>query len=119
MNFCASSAAVPELSRQHLLIDADDTLWENNIYFERAFDEFVSFLDHSSLGRDAIRAILDEIELANIKVNGYGAANFGRNLCRCYERLVERDILPGDAECIMGFAENIMAQPIEIIDGVP
>ena len=105
--------------RQHLLIDADDTLWENNIYFERAFDEFVSFLDHSSLSGDAIRAILDEIELANIKVNGYGAANFGRNLCQCYERLVERDILPGDAECIMGFAENIMAQPIEIIDGVP
>jgi putative hydrolase of the HAD superfamily len=105
--------------RQHLLIDADDTLWENNIYFERAFDEFVSFLHHSSLSGDAIRAILDEIELANIKVNGYGAANFGRNLCQCYERLVERDILPGDAECIMGFAENIMAQPIEIIDGVP
>ena len=37
--------------RQNLLIDADDTLWENNIYFERAFDEFVSFLDHSSLTR--------------------------------------------------------------------
>ena len=105
--------------RQHLLIDADDTLWENNIYFERAFDDFVNFLDHSSLSGDAIRAILDEIELANIKVNGYGAANFGRNLCQCYERLVERDILPGDAERIMSFAENIMAQPIEIIDGVP
>ena len=23
---------------QFLLIDADDTLWENNIYFEQAFD---------------------------------------------------------------------------------
>ena len=32
-----------------LLIDADDTLWENNIYFESAFDDFVEFLDHSSL----------------------------------------------------------------------
>ena len=30
--------------RQHLLIDADDTLWENNVYFERAFDAFVEFL---------------------------------------------------------------------------
>jgi putative hydrolase of the HAD superfamily len=34
--------------RQHLIVDADDTLWENNIYFERAFEEFVAFLDHSS-----------------------------------------------------------------------
>ena len=31
---------------QTLLIDADDTLWENNIYFERAIASFISFLDH-------------------------------------------------------------------------
>ena len=33
------------MSRLHLIVDADDTLWENNIYFERAFDEFVAYLD--------------------------------------------------------------------------
>ena len=38
--------------RQHLIIDADDTLWENNIFFERAFEEFVDFLDHSSMTAD-------------------------------------------------------------------
>jgi len=27
---------------QTLLIDADDTLWENNIYFERAIARFIS-----------------------------------------------------------------------------
>ena len=32
-----------------LLVDADDTLWENNIYFERAFDGFCDFLAHSTL----------------------------------------------------------------------
>ena len=35
--------------RQFLIVDADDTLWENNIYFERAFDDFIGFLDHSTL----------------------------------------------------------------------
>ena len=34
------------LSRQTLLIDADDTLWENNIYFERAIAGFIAYLDH-------------------------------------------------------------------------
>jgi putative hydrolase of the HAD superfamily len=105
--------------RQNLLIDADDTLWENNIYFERAFERFVSFLDHSSLPVDQIRSILDEIELVNIKTHGYGAENFARNLCQCYERLVERDIQPEDADQIMEFAKEIMAQPIEMIEGVP
>jgi putative hydrolase of the HAD superfamily len=105
--------------RQNLLIDADDTLWENNIYFERAFERFVLFLDHSSLPVDQIRSILDEIELVNIKIHGYGAENFARNLCQCYERLVERDIQPEDADQIMEFAKDIMAQPIEMIEGVP
>ena len=44
--------------RQHLLIDADDTLWENNIYFEDAFDEFVNFLGHSSMSAAEVRAVL-------------------------------------------------------------
>ena len=37
------------MTRQFLIIDADDTLWENNIYFEKAFEEFCQFLDHSSM----------------------------------------------------------------------
>lgn len=66
--------------RQTLLIDADDTLWENNIYFEAAFEEFVEFLEHSRLSAAEVRGILDEIELANNKVHGYGSVNFGKNL---------------------------------------
>ena len=65
-----------------------------------------------------IRSILDEIELANIKVHGYGAENFARNLCQCYERLVEREMQPGDVERIMSLASRIMSQPIEMIEGV-
>ena len=71
------------MNRQSLLIDADDTLWENNIYFERAFDEFVQYLDHSTLGASEIRGVLDEIELANARIHGYGSLNFGRNLREC------------------------------------
>jgi putative hydrolase of the HAD superfamily len=104
--------------RQNLIIDADDTLWENNIYFEQAFDEFIDFLDHSHLNSIQVRAVLDEIELANIKTHGYGAENFARNLCQCYERLVERDIQPGDTQRIMALAARIMEQPIDILEGV-
>ena len=49
---------------QVLLIDADDTLWENNIYFERAFEEFLAYLGHSTLAPQQVRDVLDEIELA-------------------------------------------------------
>jgi len=105
--------------RQFLIIDADDTLWENNIYFERAFEEFVAFLDHSSLTPGEIRNVLDEIETANARIHGYGSLNFGRNLRLTYQRLVERDLRAEDLRTVMGFAERILECPMEVIEGVP
>jgi putative hydrolase of the HAD superfamily len=107
------------MTRQHLIIDADDTLWENNIYFERAFDEFVVFLDHSSLSAAEIRAVLDEIEETNSKIHGYGSLNFGRNLRQCYQNLCERAVREEDLKTVMNFAERILECPIEVIEGVP
>jgi putative hydrolase of the HAD superfamily len=104
--------------RQHLIIDADDTLWENNIYFERAFDNFCEFLAHSSMSPAQVRAVLDEIETANSKIHGYGTANFAKNLTECYHKLVERDVGPEDLPTIMSFTEQILHHPIELIAGV-
>jgi putative hydrolase of the HAD superfamily len=101
-----------------LVIDADDTLWENNIYFEAAFEEFVTFLDHSRLGPREIRAVLDEIESANSRIHGYGSLNFGRNLRQCYQGLAERRIQDTDLATVMGFAERILECPMEVIEGV-
>lgn len=107
------------MTHQHLIVDADDTLWENNIYFERAFEEFVAFLDHSSLSATEIRAVLDEIEAANSKIHGYGSLNFGRNLRECYRNLCERVLRDEDLETVMRFAERILECPLELIEGVP
>jgi putative hydrolase of the HAD superfamily len=104
--------------RQFLIVDADDTLWENNIYFERAFDEFVMFLDHSSLTPPEVRAVLDAIETVNAKVHGYGSLNFARNLRQTYERLCERHIEEGDLQTVMRFAERILDCPMQVIEGV-
>jgi putative hydrolase of the HAD superfamily len=104
--------------RQFLIVDADDTLWENNIYFERAFDEFVSFLDHSSLKPPEVRAVLDAIEAVNAKVHGYGTLNFARNLRQTYERLCERHIEESDLQTVMRFAERTLDCPMEVIEGV-
>jgi len=106
------------VSRLNLLIDADDTLWENNIFFEQAFTDFCAFLGHSSMSPREVRAILDEIEIANIRVHGYGALNFGRNLRQCYERLAERTIQQEDADAVTRFAERILEAPMELTDGV-
>jgi putative hydrolase of the HAD superfamily len=104
--------------RQHLIFDADDTLWENNVYFEEAFDQFCSYLNHSSLTPDEIRGILDEIEIVNNRIHGYGAINFGRNLSQCYLRLAERAVDTHDLERVAAFAHEILTREVELMAGV-
>jgi putative hydrolase of the HAD superfamily len=101
-----------------LVFDADDTLWENNIYFERAFDDFCEFLSHSKLTPAQVRDVLNEIELVNAKIHGYGSKNFGRSLQQAYRHLAERQIQGADLDHVMGLAERILEQPLEVIEGV-
>jgi putative hydrolase of the HAD superfamily len=104
--------------RLTLLIDADDTLWENNIYFEQAFDTFCNFLDHSALTPQQVRDVLNEIELVNAKSQGYGSMKFGRNLQQAYRHLAEREIRDDDLRHVLSLAERILEQPMVVIEGV-
>lgn len=109
---------IDKRQRQTLIFDGDDTLWENNVYFERAIDDFIAYLDHSTLTPAEVRAVLDEIERANTKVHGYGAISFGRSLRECYQHLHQRHLDETELATVMGFAERILSQPIELIAGV-
>ncbi len=106
------------MTRQHLIFDADDTLWENNIYFERAFDEFCQYLAHSTLSPDEIRSVLDEIEIVNNRIHGYGALNFGRNLSQCFLRLAERAVDDHDVERVKSMAHEILHHEVDLMPGV-
>ena len=106
------------MSRLHLIFDADDTLWENNVYFEQAFQQFCVYLNHSTLNPVEIRSILDEIEIVNNRIHGYGAVNFGRNLSQCYLHLAERTIVEHDLHRVAAFAHEILSRGIELMEGV-
>jgi len=106
-------------SSQTLLIDADDTLWENNIYFERAIANFISFLNHHEYSPDEVRQVLNEVERNSIVSHGYGLHSFAHSLVRTFERLAVEPLTPALHETIKGFAHTIAEHPMEIIGGVP
>ena len=101
-----------------LLIDADDTLWGNNIFFETAFAEFVKLLDHSRMSAEEIQVVLDGIELKSIQTEGYGSRNFGRNMQQCFRLLAEQPWTQQDLRAVMAIAERILDHPLELFDGV-
>ncbi len=104
---------------QTLLIDADDTLWENNVYFEQAIAGFIERLNHQHMSPQEVRLFLNEVERETILERGYGSHSFAHSLVKCFERLAEQPVTPELHEFIWGFAHKVSNYPIELISGVP
>jgi putative hydrolase of the HAD superfamily len=104
---------------QTLLIDADDTLWENNIYFERAIARFISFLNHHEFSPEQVREVLNDVERECIVTHGYGLHSFAHALVRTFERLSVEPVTPELHERINSFAHAIADHPVEILPEVP
>jgi putative hydrolase of the HAD superfamily len=102
-----------------LLIDADDTLWENNIYFERAIASFISFLNHHEFTPEQVREVLNEVERECVIKHGYGLHSFRHALVDTFERLAVDPLTPALHETIHGFAAAIAEHPIEMFHEVP
>ena len=105
-------------SQQTLLIDADDTLWENNIYFEQAIASFISYLDHQVHTPAEVREHLNRCEHATIAARGYGLVSFRRSLEDCYEQLTHAPVTEDDRRRIDSFADLIAHHEIELLPGV-
>jgi putative hydrolase of the HAD superfamily len=101
--------------RQTLLIDADDTLWENNVYFERAIAQFISFLNHRERSTAEVREILNDVERECIVSHGYGLHSFTHALVKTFERLSVEPLTPALHEAIHGFSRTIAEQPVQIL----
>jgi putative hydrolase of the HAD superfamily len=103
---------------QTLLIDADDTLWENNIYFERAIAAFISYLNHHEYSAEQVREKLNEVERETVLAHGYGLSSFRRSLIECFDRLSAGGLTQEKHERILSFAQSIADQEIELLPGV-
>ncbi len=107
------------MPRHTLLIDADDTLWENNVFFEKTIEGFISLIEPMGYAREYVRKILNETERRNIRQHGYGVRCFGRSLEETYLKLAghmaKRETV-AQVEVMVGEIERT---PPHILDGVP
>jgi putative hydrolase of the HAD superfamily len=115
---CPANSSTHPRRRHALLIDADDTLWENNTYFERAIDDFISFLNHRERSPAEVREILNNVERDAIIIHGYGLHSFAHSLIKTFEHLSVEPLTPALHETIHGFAHTIAAQPVQLLPRV-
>jgi len=115
----ADTLPIRQSPGQTLLFDADDTLWENNIYFERAISSFISYLDHRIHSPEEVREHLNRVERATIQAQGYGLKSFRKSLVACFEQLSDAPVTSEKHARIVSFAQSIADHEIELIAGVP
>jgi len=73
----------------NLVFDADDTLWDSNIHFLEAFDDFAAAVGDAGLGlsRIEIHAAVRRAEITLIKTHGYGRRPYVRALHQAADEL--------------------------------
>jgi putative hydrolase of the HAD superfamily len=104
-------------ARQHLCIDADDTLWENMAVFDRVNAGFAGWL---GLDRPLAEVLVevDAIQREWCTIHGYGARTFERSLHETVRRLLGRQPTAADIATIAELVTPLAWDEMELIDGV-
>lgn len=104
-------------TRQTLLLDADDTLWENNIYFERAIAAFYAVAAPQGGDYAVMRAHINQEERRVIAEYGYGLESFRLALSRAFQAIAPTR-WNDEAQAAVGrLADQIASEPIEFVPG--
>jgi putative hydrolase of the HAD superfamily len=105
-------------TRQTLLVDADDTLWENNIYFLEVTERFAEELERHGVARDVATSHLRETERRNLSIHGYGSLAFAHSVAEALRSLAPH--APGETvERLVALARGIHDRDeMEILPGV-
>ncbi|HEY8550471.1 MAG TPA: HAD family hydrolase [Vicinamibacterales bacterium] len=95
-----------------LFIDADDTLWENNVFFDRIVAEYVAMVGRHGCPPEHARERLLEIERARTRQFGYGIANFQQSLEAACAALLEGRDWQDEAGAIRELCSGLRRQAV-------
>jgi putative hydrolase of the HAD superfamily len=101
-----------------LLLDADDTLWENNIYFEDVVSAFCELIEARGHARELARQTLNAIERVRTKTTGYGIRNFQASLCEACAELLGPIEHERELALLSELCAGLARQPPVVIEGV-
>lgn len=110
---------VMHLEQQVLLIDADDTLWENNPHFEHAVSEFEKLVAPLGLPPEVLRQELNRVETKNIRRYGYGARHFVASLEETYLKLAGAQAEKRVVQEINRLVDLLLLEAIQVYPEVP
>jgi putative hydrolase of the HAD superfamily len=100
-----------------IAFDADDTLWDNELYFQEVEKKFCELLE-DFLPQHTVSRELLQTEIKNISLYGYGIKAFMLSMIETAIRITDKNIKAETIEKIIGFGQELLEKPVLLIDGV-
>ncbi len=98
-----------------IAFDADDTLWENEMLYHRAKGELARILSPYREA-DWVTCKLDENEVSNLQVYGYGIKSFTLSMIETAAEAVDRKIEAHTISAILEIAKRMLSAEVELLD---
>jgi putative hydrolase of the HAD superfamily len=97
--------------------DADDTLWHNEIIFERVHERYRALLARYHDAATVDRTLL-ATEKRNLELYGYGVKGFTLSAIETAIALTAGKIGANEIDGILVLGREMLAHPVELLDGV-
>ena len=98
-------------------LDADDTLWHNEPLYTSVREQFCELLARYQPAGIA-DSRLHEIEMRNLRHFGYGVKGFTLSMIETAIELTNGQVESGDVQRIIDWGRDMLASPVELLDGV-
>lgn len=97
--------------------DADDTLWHNEVIFERTHERYRALLAHYHDGPTVDR-MLFAVEMRNLELYGYGIKGFTLSAIETAIELTRGKISAEEIRQLLSLGQDMLAHPVDLLDGV-
>jgi len=98
--------------------DADDTLWHNEIIFEKVHERYRALLARYHDAATVDRTLF-ATEMRNLERYGYGVKGFTLSSIETAIQLTAGQISAEEIRQIVSLGQDMLAHPVDILDGVP
>lgn len=98
--------------------DADDTLWHNEIIFEKVHESYRALLARYHDAATVDRTLF-ATEMRNLERYGYGVKGFTLSSIETAIQLTAGQISAEEIQQIIRLGQDMLAHPVDILDGVP
>ena len=107
-----------DFSKYHILIDADDTLWENGLHYREVEDAYVKLLSEEGYDAIEVRELVRTTDMKRVKIVGFGAIPYFTTLFKVYKMLSGISEKPETVREIGVLRDKLLNHPIDFLKGV-